>query len=51
MKFNERRTKAIKYIKSAMKILDIKDRSEKMMIRDLKDIAERIDATIIYKLK
>lgn len=46
--FAERRHKAEEYIEQAIKCLNAKDKQEKQMINDLKDIKRRIDDTIIY---
>ena len=50
-KFAERRHKAEDYIEQAIKCLNAKDKQEKQMIKDLKDMKQRIDDTIIYYIK
>ena len=50
-KFVERRHKAEYYIEQAIKCLNAKDKQEKQMIKDLKNIKQRIDDTIIYYIK
>jgi hypothetical protein len=50
-KFAERRYKAEEYIDLAIKSLSIKDKEEKKMIKELKDIKQRIDNTIVYFIK
>ena len=50
-KFAERRHKAEDYIEQAIKCLNTKDKQEKQMIKDLKNIKQRIDDTIIYYIK
>jgi len=50
-KFAERRHKAEEHIEQAIKCLNVRDKQEKIMIKDLKDIKQRIDDTIVYYLK
>jgi len=50
-KFTGRRHKAEGYIEQAIKCFNAKDKQEKHMIKDLKEIKQRIDDTIIYYIK
>ena len=50
-KFTERRHKAEECIEQAIQCLNARDKQEKIMIKDLKNIKQRIDDTIIYYIK